>query len=63
MYDWITITQHTSAALLIPANTDLLCRVSAQGYREWQGGKKKSKPIRLAPEDRGTLEVELQPPQ
>jgi len=61
MYDWITINHHSSEPLLIPADTDLLCRVVAAGYREWQGGKKRGKQIRLASERLLTLEVELEP--
>lgn len=31
MYDWITIRNDSSEPLLLPANTDLLCRVLAGG--------------------------------
>ena len=41
MHDWITIRNDSSEPLLLPANTDLLCRVLAEGYREWQEGKRK----------------------
>jgi hypothetical protein len=61
IYDWITINHNSSEPLLVPANTDLLCRVAADGYREWQGGTKGGKPIRLAPEGHITLNVELEP--
>jgi hypothetical protein len=61
MYDWITIRNDSSEPLLLPANTDLLCRVVAGGYREWQGGGKRGKQIRLAPEGHMTLNVELKP--
>ena len=61
MYDWITFNHNSSEPLLVPANTDLLCSVGADGYREWQGGKKGGKQIRLAPEDHITFNVELEP--
>ena len=61
MYDWITIDHLSSDPLLIPANTDLLCRVRAAGYHEWQEGKKKGKQIRIASESLLNLDVELEP--
>lgn len=61
MYDWITIRNESSEPLLLPANTDLLCRVFAGGYREWREGRKRGKQIRLAPEGQTTLNVELEP--
>jgi hypothetical protein len=61
MYDWITTRNDSGVPLLLPANTDLLCRVLAGGYREWQVGKKKGKQIRLAPEGHMRLNVELKP--
>ena len=60
MYDWITARNDSSVPLLLPANTDLLCRVLAGGYREWQEGRKRGKQIRLAPEAHITLNVELE---
>jgi len=61
MYDWITIRNESSEPLLLPANTDLLCRVVAGGYREWREGRKRGKQVRLAPEGQTTLNVELEP--
>jgi hypothetical protein len=61
MHDWLAINQDSSTPLLIPADMDLLCRVSADGYREWRAGKRKGKPARLPSEGKLTLEVELQP--
>ena len=61
IYDWITINYNSSEPLLVPANTDLLCRVVADGYREWQGGTKGGQTIRLAAEGHITLNVELEP--
>jgi len=61
MYDWITIRNESSEPLLLPANTDLLCRVFAGGYREWREGRKRGKQVRLAPEGQTTLNVELEP--
>jgi hypothetical protein len=61
MYDWITTRNDSGVPLLLPANTDLLCRVLAGGYREWQEGKKKGKQIRLTSEGHMTLNVELKP--
>ncbi len=61
MHDWITINRGLGEPVLLPANTDLLCRVVAKGYREWQGGKKRGKQIRLGPEAHLTLNVELEP--
>jgi len=60
-YGWITINHDSSEQLLVPGNTDLLFRVGAGGYREWQGGRKRGKEIRLAPEGHMTLNVELEP--
>lgn len=61
MYDWITFNHNSSEPLLVPSNTDLWCRVGADGYREWRGRKKEGSGIRLAPEDHRTLNVELEP--
>ena len=61
MYDWSTTRNDSGVPLLLPANTDLLCRVLAGGYREWQEGKKKGKQIRLTSEGHMTLNVELKP--
>jgi hypothetical protein len=61
MYDWVTINHDPREPLLLPANTDLLCRVVAKGYREWQGGRKRGEQIRLGPESHLTLNVELEP--
>jgi hypothetical protein len=61
MYDWITTRNDSGVPLLLPANTDLLCRVLSGGYREWQEGKKKGKQIRLTSEGHMTLNVELKP--
>jgi len=60
MYDWIRITNESSEPLLLPANTDVLCRVFAGGFREWQEGRKKGKRIRLAPRGNITLDVPLE---
>jgi hypothetical protein len=61
MYDWITMKNESSQPLLLPANTDLLCRVLARGYREWEEGRKKGKQIRLAPSGHITFDVQLEP--
>jgi hypothetical protein len=61
MYDWITFNHNSSEPLLVPSNTDLLCRVVADGYREWRGSKKEGTGIRLAPEGHLTLKIELKP--
>jgi hypothetical protein len=61
MQDWITIKNELSEPLLLPANTDLLCRIVAVGYREWQEGGKKGKKIRLAPNGHITFDVQLEP--
>jgi hypothetical protein len=61
MFDWVTIRNDSSEPLLLPANTDLLCRVFAGGYREWQEGRKRGKQIRLAPNGHTILNVELEP--
>lgn len=60
IYDWVTINHDSSGALLVPANTDLLCRVGADGYTEWHTDKAGT-PIRLGPEAHLTLTVELKP--
>jgi hypothetical protein len=61
MYDWMTINHNTSQPFLLPANVDLKCRVTAKGYRELKGCGKKGKQLRLAPESRMTLTIELEP--
>lgn len=61
IHDWITFNHNTVDPLLVPSNTDLLLRVAAGGYRDWKGGGKQGKQMRLAPEDHAILEVELQP--
>jgi len=61
MYDWMTIDHDRSRPFLLPANVDLKCRVTAKGYRELKGCGKKGKWIRLAPESRTTLTIELKP--
>jgi hypothetical protein len=61
MHDWITFNHDSSQPLLVPANTDLLCRVGAVGYKEWQGEKNAGHPFRLGPEAQLTLDVELEP--
>ena len=57
----MTILHISNEPLLIPSNTDLICRVAAEGYREWLEGKKKGKHIRLLAGSRMILTVELQP--
>jgi hypothetical protein len=59
MHDWITIRNDSSEPLLLPANTDLLCRVLAEGYREWHEGKKKGKKVRLPPGSHITLNAQF----
>ncbi len=60
-HDWLTIKQDSAEQLLVPANTELLFRVAATGYREWPKGKKAGKPIRLVPDSQTSLSVELEP--
>jgi hypothetical protein len=57
----ITVEHDSSEPLLLPANTDLLCRLVADGYREWPDGKKGAKHFRLAPADRMSIKVDLEP--
>lgn len=45
----------------IPSDTDILVRVVCDGYREWQGGRRRGRIIHLSPGSRITLEVQLQP--
>lgn len=57
----ITLNHNTSEPLLLPANTDISCRLVADGYREWPDNKRGAKHLRLAPADHMTLNVELEP--
>ncbi len=61
MDDWITLNYDSGRPLFLPANTDLVYRVGAEGYHEWRRDRKSGKQVRLAPDDHVTLALTLRP--
>jgi hypothetical protein len=51
----------TTEPVLVPSDKDLLLHVTSWGFREWEGSVGAGKQIRIAPGNRVTLDVQLQP--
>jgi hypothetical protein len=51
----------SSQAVLVPSDQNLLLHVKSWGFREWDESVGKGKPIRIAPGNRLTLDVKLEP--
>jgi hypothetical protein len=51
----------SSQAVLVPSDENLLLHVKSWGLREWDKSVGDGKPIRIAPEDRFTLDVQPEP--
>ena len=51
----------SSRAVLVPSDENLLLHVKSWGFREWDKSVGSGKPIRIAPGDRLTLDVQLEP--
>jgi hypothetical protein len=56
----ITLNYNSNEPLLLPANTDIFCRVVVDGYREWPDNNRGARHLRLSPVDHTTLNVELE---
>jgi hypothetical protein len=55
------VSQFSSKPVLLPPDKDLLIHVTYPGFKEWKESAGKGKPIRLAPGERLTLDVQLEP--
>jgi hypothetical protein len=53
--------QSSSQPILVPSNQNLLLHVKSWGFREWDKTVGDGRPIRIAPGDRLTLDVQLEP--
>ena len=53
--------QSSSKPVLVPTDKNLLLHVTSWGFREWNQSVGKGRPVRIAPGDRLTLGVQLQP--
>jgi hypothetical protein len=53
--------QSSTQAVLVPSNENLLLHVKSWGFREWEKSVGDGKPIRIAPGDHLTLDVQLEP--
>jgi hypothetical protein len=51
----------SSQAVLVPSDQNLLLHVKSWGFREWDKSVGNGKPLRIAPGDRLTLDVQLEP--
>lgn len=51
----------SSQAVLVPSDENLLLHVKSWGFREWSKSVGDGKPIRIAPGNRLTLDVQLEP--
>lgn len=51
----------STQAILVPSDENLLLHVMSWGFREWDKSRGDGKPIRLAPGNRLTLDVQLEP--
>jgi len=60
-FDWMKFNHHVGDPIVLPSNTELLCRVSAKGFRVWKDRSRNGKAIKLAPETRRTLEADIEP--
>jgi hypothetical protein len=54
------IGQSSSKAVLVPSDKDLVLHVKSWGFREWAKSVGDGKPIRIAPGNRLTLDVQLE---
>jgi len=60
-FDWMKFNLRVGEPIVLPSNTELLCRISAKGFRVWKDGNRNGKTINLAPEKRMTLEADIEP--
>jgi hypothetical protein len=60
--DWIAFNSD-DRNVLAPSNTELLLRVKADGFREWQEAAGEGKPIRLRPGAHLKVKAQLEPEQ
>lgn len=60
-FGWLRFNYRSGDVLLVPSNTELLCRINSASFSVWKGGNRKGKIVKLPPERRFTLEAELAP--
>jgi hypothetical protein len=57
---WMTQSQATSDALVLPPNENVLLKVSAPGYREWPYDGSPDYVLNMLPGERKAVDVRLQ---